>query len=70
MAASADRPSGAAGRQVSPYCLAAESPLAVSEAHARCGGAGPLYLPGTPPGGAPVLPAVACRCPCHTPERR
>lgn len=56
-----DRPNPAAG-QVSPYCLAA-AVLNVPEAHARCRGAGPLY---TPPFRSPVLPAIACDCPCHT----
>jgi hypothetical protein len=53
---------------VGPYCLAAEA-LSVPEAHGRCRGAGPRYLPSTPPGGAAVLARSACGCTCHQAAR-
>lgn len=46
------------------YCASAEL-LGAPEPHGRCRGNGPLYLPGAPAGGAPVLPEEDCGCPCH-----
>lgn len=46
------------------YCATADL-LGVPEPHVRCRGTGPMYLPGTPAGCAPVLPEEECGCPCH-----
>lgn len=52
-------------KSVGPYCVggATTSP----RVHTHCRGNGPMWLPGSPPGGAPVLPAEECGCRCHTP---
>lgn len=53
---------------VSADCTAAVN-LDWPEAHKRCMGNGAIYLPGTPDGGAPVLPKIPCGCGCHKGQR-
>ncbi|MFC4034523.1 hypothetical protein ACFO3J_24045 [Streptomyces polygonati] len=52
------------GASVGPYCVGT-GPLDTPKQHAKCSGTRARYLPGTPPGGAPVLPETVCGCTCH-----
>jgi hypothetical protein len=53
--------------RTSSDCIAAEE-LDMPGAHRRCLGNGAIYLPGSGPGSAPVLPKIPCGCDCHQKE--